>query len=116
MNIYIKDLVVSKRKFHDIFISVYDPRASTSQGVPGSTAGPSPASGTSGGGGGAGSVGGSGGGGGAGCSAVGGGGGGVTPSFVFLQLYHNMSTYPITPPVPGQYSPSVILCIYNFGS
>lgn len=33
--------------------------------------------------------------------AVGGGGGGVTPAFVFLQLYHNMSTYPITPPVPG---------------
>ncbi|KAM3956957.1 LOW QUALITY PROTEIN: TSC complex subunit tuberin [Aphomia sociella] len=29
-------------------------------------------------------------------------GGGVTPSFVFLQLYHNMSTYPITPPVPGE--------------
>lgn len=33
---------------------------------------------------------------------VGGGGGGVTPAFVFLQLYHNMSTYPITPPVPGE--------------
>ncbi|VVC95472.1 unnamed protein product [Leptidea sinapis] len=27
--------------------------------------------------------------------------GGVAPSFVFLQLYHNMSTYPISPPVPG---------------
>lgn len=33
---------------------------------------------------------------------AGAGGGGVTPSFVFLQLYHNMSTYPITPPVPGE--------------
>lgn len=33
---------------------------------------------------------------------MGGGGGGVTPAFVFLQLYHNMSTYPITPPVPGK--------------
>lgn len=33
---------------------------------------------------------------------TGAGGGGVTPSFVFLQLYHNMSTYPITPPVPGE--------------
>ncbi|KPJ18292.1 Tuberin [Papilio machaon] len=26
--------------------------------------------------------------------------GGVAPSFVFLQLYHNMSTHPISPPVP----------------
>lgn len=33
---------------------------------------------------------------------VGSGGGGVTPSFVFLQLYHNMSTFPITPSVPGE--------------
>ncbi|KAJ8727807.1 hypothetical protein PYW08_016192 [Mythimna loreyi] len=39
--------------------------------------------------------------------AVGGGGGGVTPSFVFLQLYHNMSTYPITPPVPGE-TPTIL--------
>ncbi|XP_063533671.1 uncharacterized protein LOC134743970 [Cydia strobilella] len=31
-----------------------------------------------------------------------GAGGGVTPSFVLLQLYHKMSTYPITPPVPGE--------------
>ncbi|XP_063361788.1 tuberin [Cydia amplana] len=31
-----------------------------------------------------------------------GSGGGVTPSFVLLQLYHKMSTYPITPPVPGE--------------
>ncbi|XP_072932345.1 tuberin [Epargyreus clarus] len=30
------------------------------------------------------------------------GGGGVSPSFAFLQLYHNMSTYPISPPVPGE--------------
>ncbi|XP_034830671.1 tuberin isoform X1 [Maniola hyperantus] len=30
------------------------------------------------------------------------GGGGVSPSFVFLQLYHNMSTYPISPSVPGE--------------
>ncbi|XP_068632224.1 tuberin isoform X2 [Battus philenor] len=29
-------------------------------------------------------------------------GGGMAPSFVFLQLYHNMSTYPISPPVPGE--------------
>ncbi|KAI5634861.1 rap/ran-GAP domain-containing protein [Phthorimaea operculella] len=29
------------------------------------------------------------------------GGAGLTPAFVFLQLYHNMSTYPMTPPVPG---------------
>ncbi|KPJ02526.1 Tuberin [Papilio xuthus] len=28
--------------------------------------------------------------------------GGVAPSFVFLQLYHNMSTHPISPPVPGE--------------
>ncbi|KAJ0176953.1 hypothetical protein K1T71_006962 [Dendrolimus kikuchii] len=35
-------------------------------------------------------------------ASAGAGGGGVTPSFVFLQLYHNMSTYPITPPVPGE--------------
>lgn len=34
--------------------------------------------------------------------AAGAGGGGVTPSFVFLQLYHNMSTYPLSPPVPGE--------------
>ncbi|XP_047024239.1 tuberin isoform X4 [Helicoverpa zea] len=39
--------------------------------------------------------------------AVGAGGGGVTPSFVFLQLYHNMSTYPITPPVPGE-TPTIL--------
>lgn len=38
---------------------------------------------------------------GAGPGAGPGAGGGVSPSFVFLQLYHNMSTYPITPPVPG---------------
>ncbi|XP_046959991.1 tuberin isoform X8 [Vanessa cardui] len=31
-----------------------------------------------------------------------GAGGGVSPSFVFLQLYHNMSTYPISPTVPGE--------------
>ncbi|XP_061712821.1 tuberin [Cydia pomonella] len=35
-------------------------------------------------------------------AAAGGAGGGVTPSFVLLQLYHKMSTYPITPPVPGE--------------
>ncbi|CAG5031361.1 unnamed protein product [Parnassius apollo] len=29
-------------------------------------------------------------------------GGGMAPSFMFLQLYHNMSTYPISPPVPGE--------------
>ncbi|CAH2238615.1 jg1421 [Pararge aegeria aegeria] len=28
--------------------------------------------------------------------------GGVSPSFVFLQLYHNMSTFPISPSVPGE--------------
>ncbi|KAH9628207.1 hypothetical protein HF086_006838 [Spodoptera exigua] len=39
--------------------------------------------------------------------AVGGGGGGLSPSFVFLQLYHNMSTYPITPPVPGE-TPAIL--------
>ncbi|XP_050345802.1 tuberin isoform X6 [Nymphalis io] len=33
---------------------------------------------------------------------AGGAGGGVSPSFVFLQLYHNMSTYPISPTVPGE--------------
>ncbi|XP_037293673.1 tuberin isoform X2 [Manduca sexta] len=46
-------------------------------------------------------------GGGAAPGVVGGGGGGLTPSFVFLQLYHNMSTYPITPPVPGE-SPTIL--------
>lgn len=56
-----------------------------------------------GGGGGAGAGGGVGGGG-----AVGAGGGGISPGFVFLQLYHNMSTYPITPPVPGMYTYIII--------
>ncbi|CAG4992292.1 unnamed protein product [Colias eurytheme] len=42
------------------------------------------------------------GGGGGGSAGAGGAGGGVSPSFVFLQLYHNMSTYPISPPVPGE--------------
>lgn len=37
----------------------------------------------------------------AGGSGAGGGAGGVSPSFVFLQLYHNMSTFPISPCVPG---------------
>ncbi|CAH0398123.1 unnamed protein product [Chilo suppressalis] len=32
----------------------------------------------------------------------GGGGGGLTPAFIFLQLYHNMSTHPVSPPVPGE--------------
>ncbi|XP_049869315.1 tuberin isoform X2 [Pectinophora gossypiella] len=41
----------------------------------------------------------------AGGGGGGGGGGGLTPAFVFLQLYHNMSTYPITPPVPGEAPP-----------
>ncbi|CAK1546878.1 unnamed protein product [Leptosia nina] len=35
-------------------------------------------------------------------SAGGSVGGGVSPSFVFLQLYHNMSTYPLSPHVPGE--------------
>ncbi|CAH0719708.1 unnamed protein product, partial [Brenthis ino] len=46
-----------------------------------------------------------GGGGGGGVGGGGGGaaaGGGVAPSFVFLQLYHNMSTFPISPTVPGE--------------
>ncbi|XP_037872619.1 tuberin isoform X4 [Bombyx mori] len=42
---------------------------------------------------------------GSGCAGA--SGGGLTPSFVFLQLYHNMSTYPITPPVPGE-SPTTL--------
>ncbi|XP_050670637.1 tuberin [Leptidea sinapis] len=41
---------------------------------------------------------------GSGCSSS---SGGVAPSFVFLQLYHNMSTYPISPPVPGEAPPMV---------
>ncbi|XP_053607543.1 tuberin isoform X2 [Plodia interpunctella] len=33
------------------------------------------------------------------------GGGGMTPSFLFLQLYHNLKSYPLTGAVPGEPQP-----------